>query len=73
MLGSDDETNMTSLGGVDLYEDLWTKSANIKNIKNHPYSFYEKMGYRIIGVMPDANGYGKPDIFMGKRVVQSEG
>lgn len=67
-LGSDDENNMTSLAGVDLYEDLWTKLANIKNLKNHPYTFYEKMGFRIIGVMPDANGFGKPDILMAKRV-----
>lgn len=68
MLGTDDENAMTSLAGVDLYEDLWTKLANIQNFKNHPYSFYEKMGFRIIGVVPDANGFGKPDILMAKRV-----
>ena len=34
----------------------------------HPYSFYQQQGYSIIGVMPDANGRGKPDIIMGKRV-----
>ena len=67
-LGSDDTNDMTSLSGVDLYENLWEKIANIRNLKGHPYSFYEKMGYKIIGVMPDANGYGKPDIYLGKRV-----
>lgn len=68
MLGTDDETNMTSLSDVDLYDNLWDKIREIRNLKNHPYSFYEKMGFTIIGVMPDANGPGKPDIYMAKRL-----
>lgn len=68
MLGSDDENGMTSLAGVDLYPDVWTHIAQIKNFKNHPYSFYQKMGYSIVGVIPDANGPGKPDILMAKRL-----
>jgi aminoglycoside 6'-N-acetyltransferase I len=67
-LGSDDENDMTSLSGVDLYDDLWGKIAAIQNIKGHPYSFYQKMGYQIVGVIPDANGLGKPDIWMAKRL-----
>ena len=70
-LGSDDEDDMTSLSNVDLYDNLPEKIANIQNFKNHPYTFYQKMGYSIIGVIPDANGIGKPDIIMGKRVVNS--
>jgi aminoglycoside 6'-N-acetyltransferase I len=53
---------------VDLYEDTWEKIRNIQNLKNHPFTFYQKLDYVIIGVMPDANGRGKPDIYMGKRV-----
>lgn len=71
-LGSDDENNMTSLSNVDLYENLWEKVKEIKNYKGHPYEFYQKLGYQIIGVMPDANGYGKPDIYLGKRVSYSK-
>jgi aminoglycoside 6'-N-acetyltransferase I len=67
-LGSDDEDSMTSLSNVDLYENLWEKIRDIRNHKNHPYEFYQKMGYIITGVVPDANGVGKPDILMGKRV-----
>jgi aminoglycoside 6'-N-acetyltransferase I len=67
-LGSDDEEDMTSLAGVDLYDNLWEKIANIRNFKGHPYEFYQKCGYVIIGVIPDANGRGKPDIYLGKRV-----
>lgn len=67
-LGSDDEDNMTSLSNIDLYENLWDQVKNIKNIKGHPFEFYQKMGYVITGVVPDANGRGKPDILMSKRV-----
>ncbi len=67
-LGSDDEDDMTSLAGVDLYHDLWRQIANIRNLKGHPYEFYQKCGYSITGVVPDANGRGKPDILMGKCV-----
>jgi aminoglycoside 6'-N-acetyltransferase I len=67
-LGTDDEDNMTSLSNADLYEDLWDKVKNIRNLKGHPFEFYRKMGYVITGVVPDANGRGKPDILMSKRV-----
>ena len=67
-LGSDDEDNMTSLSNVDLYENLWDQIKNIRNFKGHPFEFYQKLGYVITGVVPDANGRGKPDIIMSKRV-----
>jgi aminoglycoside 6'-N-acetyltransferase I len=67
-LGTDDEDNQTSLSNVDLYNDTWKKINEIKNLNRHPYEFYQKMGYVITGVMPDANGIGKPDILMSKRV-----
>jgi aminoglycoside 6'-N-acetyltransferase I len=67
-LGSDDEDGMTSLANCDLYHDLFEQIAHIRNLKGHPYEFYQKCGYSIIGVIPDANGRGKPDILMGKRV-----
>ena len=67
-LGSDDEDNMTSLSNADLYQDLWDKIKNIRNLKDHPFEFYQKMGYIISGVVIDANGIGKPDILMSKKV-----
>lgn len=68
MLGSDDVDGMTTLFGVDLYDDLPGQIARIKNLKGHPYGFYQKLGFVISGVVPDANGPGKPDILMCKRV-----
>lgn len=67
-LGTDDEDNQTSLSNIDLYADTWRKINEISNLNRHPYEFYKKMGYTITGVMPDANGIGKPDILMSKRI-----
>jgi aminoglycoside 6'-N-acetyltransferase I len=72
LLGSDDETDMTTLSGVDLYPDVWPHIRNIRNLRGHPFEFYQKCGFVIVGVVPDANGYGKPDILMAKRVTDSE-
>ncbi|MFQ5793261.1 MAG: N-acetyltransferase, partial [Acidobacteriota bacterium] len=68
--GADDESNATTLGGVDLYEDLPSAIRDVRNLKSHPYEFYMRVGFRIIGVMPDANGRGKPDIFLAKPIGQ---
>lgn len=72
-LGTDDETDATSLSGVDLYDDLWGHIARMRNLREHPYSFYERIGFTVVGVIPDANGPGKPDIFMAKRVRSERG
>ncbi|HSM56822.1 MAG TPA: GNAT family N-acetyltransferase [Candidatus Sulfomarinibacteraceae bacterium] len=67
-LGTDDEDNMTSLGGVDLYPDPLAHLARLENRRGHPFEFYQKLGFSVVGVVPDANGRGKPDILMAKRV-----
>ena len=67
-LGTDDEDHQTSLAGVDLYPNVWEHITAIKNLRRHPFEFYQKIGFVIVGVMPDANGIGKPDIFMAKRI-----
>ena len=67
-LGSDDETGLTSLFGADLYPDVLAKLADIRNVRGHPFEFYQRCGYAIVGCIPDANGPGKPDIFMAKRI-----
>lgn len=68
-LGSDDENNMTSLSNCDLYDNLFERLKNIRNLKNHPFEFYQKQGYSIVGAFPDANGLGKPDIWLAKRLI----
>ncbi len=68
-LGTDDVSGITSLSGVDLYADI---SRHLKEIRDlghhHPFLFCRKLGYAVTGVLPDANGIGRPDIFMSKRL-----
>ena len=67
-LGTDDEDNQTTISGIDLYPDVLGHMSRIGNLSGHPYEFYQRLGFVIVGAMPDANGPGKPDIFMAKRV-----
>lgn len=67
-VGTDDEDNMTTLAGVNLYPNVFEHIAKIQNLRSHPYEFYQKCGFVIVGVVPDANGLGKPDIYMAKPV-----
>jgi len=68
-VGSDDETGLTSLAGVDLYPDVVAHLARLRDIGGHPFAFYQRLGYSVIGVVPDANGFGKPDIYLAERLV----
>jgi aminoglycoside 6'-N-acetyltransferase I len=67
-LGADDVDAQTSLAGIELYPDVVGNAARIRNVRGHPYEFYQKLGFTVVGVLPDVNGIGKPDIFMAKRV-----
>ena len=67
-LGTDDEDHMTTLSNVDLYPNVVEHILNVRNLRGHPYTFYQRLGYVIVGIIPDANGLGKPDIIMAKRV-----
>lgn len=67
-LGTDDEANQTNIGGIELYPNVLEKLSEIKNLRKHPFEFYQKLGYEITGIIPDANGFGKPDILMCKRI-----
>lgn len=67
-LGTDDQNNLTSLGGVDLYPDPLVHLRQIRNLHGHPFEFYQKLGFVLVGLVPDANGFGKPDILIAKRV-----
>ncbi len=65
-LGTDEDNNRTSLGGLDLYPDVLKYLSEVKNLRRHPFEFYQKLDYTIPGLIPDAKGFGKPDILMMK-------
>jgi aminoglycoside 6'-N-acetyltransferase I len=68
-LGSDDDYGGTTLYGRDLLPDVLGHAATVEaTARGHALTFYRRHGYRIVGVLPDVNGRGRPDIFMAKRL-----
>lgn len=67
---ANDLDNSTSLGGVDLYDDPLTHLQTVRSLRNHPLAFYQKCGFTVVGVIPDADGIGKPDILLAKRIAR---
>jgi aminoglycoside 6'-N-acetyltransferase I len=67
-LGTDDENQRTSIGGIDLYPDPLHHLQQIQNRADHPLGFYRKHGFVVAGVIPDANGRGKPDLLLVRQV-----
>ncbi len=68
-LGTDDDGPMpgTTAGGIDLFPDPLAHAIGLQAI-DHPSDFYRHLGFVVIGLIPDANGPGKPDILMAKRL-----
>jgi aminoglycoside 6'-N-acetyltransferase I len=69
-LGSDDVDGVTSLAGVDLFPNVLDHLGRLHNLRRHPYEFYQKLGFVVVRALPDANGVGKPDIFLAKSVAR---
>ena len=67
-LGTDDDFGGTNLYGQDLYPDPLAWAGRVEIAGGHPVAFYRKVGFAVVGVLPDANGPGKPDILMAKRI-----
>ena len=67
-LGADDDFGGTNLFGRDLFPGVAGKIATLAAAADHPLGFYLSLGFEVVGVLPDANGAGKPDILMSKRI-----
>jgi aminoglycoside 6'-N-acetyltransferase I len=68
-LGTDDDFGGTTLFGRDLFPDPLAHAAALAPAgRGHPFTFYQRHGYRVVGLFPDVNGPGRPDIFMAKRL-----
>lgn len=71
-VGADDDFGGTTIFGVDLYEDLCRHIKDLAPAGTHPVAFYRRLDFAVVGLLPDVNGPGKPDILMAKRVRQRE-
>lgn len=65
-LGSDDEAGVTTAADVSLYGHVWRYLKELQTTGNHPLDFYRGLGFEVVGLLPDANGPGRPDIFLAK-------
>jgi aminoglycoside 6'-N-acetyltransferase I len=53
---------------MSLYPDPLQHASNFRSAPPHAGAFYQKLGFVVCGVLPDANGNGKPDILFALRV-----
>jgi GNAT superfamily N-acetyltransferase len=68
-LGSDDDYGGTSLFGRDLWPDVPGHAAAVQaTARGHALTFYRRHGYEVVGLLPDVNGAGRPDILLAKRL-----
>jgi len=44
-VSTDDENHRTTLAGVELYPNVVEHLANVRNLREHPYEFYQKLGF----------------------------
>jgi aminoglycoside 6'-N-acetyltransferase I len=71
-LGSDDDYGGTSLFGRDLWPNVVSRvAATEATARGHALTFYRRHGYEIVGLLPDVNGAGRPDIMLAKRLATS--
>lgn len=68
-LGADDLDGLTTAAGADLFPNVIGHAQGLKSqSRRHPLGFFLQQGYEVIGLIPDANGPGRPDIWMAKSV-----
>ena len=65
-LGTDDEDERTSIGGVEVFPGVLDRLQALRNLRDHPFEVYQRLGFEVIGMIPHANGFGRPDILMAK-------
>jgi aminoglycoside 6'-N-acetyltransferase I len=68
LVGTSDETGATPLYGVDLYQNPCELLNRLTCAEQHAVTFWRKVGFTVVGVLPDAEGRGRPGITLAKRV-----
>lgn len=68
LLGTSDEADLTNLAGRDLFRDPLAILQIIEAPRAHPLGFWLKVGFAVVGVVPDAEGIGKPTILLAKPI-----
>jgi aminoglycoside 6'-N-acetyltransferase I len=68
-LGADDLDASTSAAEEDLFPGVLERAMDLQVRKpRHPAGFFLQLGYEVVGIIPDANGPGRPDIWLARSV-----
>lgn len=69
LLGTSDELGRTNLAGERLFDDPARALAAVRATHGgHPLGFWQRLGYVPVGLIPNAEGPGKPTILLAKPV-----
>lgn len=66
VVGTSDMTNATTVSGIDLYQDPLKALQNLQCVRAHPVGFWQRVGYKVVGIVPDGETIGKPSITLAK-------
>ena len=66
--GTGDTTDSTNFSKIDLYRSAANALQDVTAPQDHPVHFWSRMGFSLVGVMPDEEGLGKPGIHFAKRI-----
>jgi aminoglycoside 6'-N-acetyltransferase I len=68
LVGTSDTVGATSLSNVELYDHPGARLDGMTVRAPHAVEFWQRAGYTIVGVLPDAEGPGLPSIQLSRRL-----
>lgn len=66
MIALDDEAGLTPLAGRSLFPDPLAPMTKFVPPAAHPSTFLKRMGYALTGVLPEAAGPGRPELWFAR-------
>lgn len=66
LIALEDEAGLTSLSGRSLFPDPLAPMTRFVPPASHPSAFLKRMGFALTGVLPEAAGPGRPEIWFAK-------
>jgi aminoglycoside 6'-N-acetyltransferase I len=72
LLAVDDEIGQTSLAGRTLFPDPLAPMTRFIPPASHPSAFLKRLGFALTGVIPEAAGPGRPQLWFAKSILLSE-
>lgn len=69
ILAMDDEAGLTSLAGRSLFPDPLAPMTRFIPPASHPSAFLRRLGFALTGVVPEAAGPGRPELWFAKSLI----